>query len=141
MNSSICIQKVFIKIWPNILDPIYFGFEGRTSRFKTGNEAPTYARLLRQNIYLQSACLVVRELATKQRVPASYSDFGIGVCNRSDYTLNGGPSLYSPCVQKMILVPATNQSINHNIYHLVFVAFPLWFCLWNWSQNGFGLNT
>lgn len=36
------------------------------------------------------------------------------VCCGSDYTLNGGLSLFSPRVQNMSVAPTTNQPTNHN---------------------------
>lgn len=55
------------------------------------------------------ACLVVRVVATRQKVPGLNLDSRMDKCNVSDSILNEAPDLFGLCVQKMTIVPATNQ--------------------------------
>lgn len=48
------------------------------------------------------ASLVIRTLATRQKMYGTNSDSVMDVCGRSDSTLKGGRSLFSPHVENMI---------------------------------------
>lgn len=50
-------------------------------------------------------------VATRQKVLGSNPFSDMDVCCGSNYTLNGGPSQFSPRVQNMSVVLTTNQPI------------------------------
>lgn len=58
-----------------------------------------------------AACLVVRSLAAKQKIPSSNADSSINICSGSDSPLNSGLGLISPRLENMIVAPTANQTL------------------------------
>lgn len=93
------------------------------------------------------ACLAVRMLTTRQKVPDPNLDSGMKVCSGSDSILNRGVGVFRPHVQKMNIGPTTNQitDVNETLFfmeggvlwrrrHLAWIVYNEFLAESNWTN-------